>query len=144
MLTLTKPDLKLSYPALSDALEQAAEIIEVELGDRTLKQGFFAQYTSSSLARLVAAEMVSIVRLSLIIGDLAPLYNMVEWESEAVLKNQGFYKYENDLALIAMVRDLMLERLDPSLAGDINAFHSQARTIFDYLWREERIKELTK
>jgi hypothetical protein len=144
MLSLTKPDLKLNYPALSDALEQAAEIIEIELADRSLKQGLFAQYTSSTLARLVAAEMVSIVRLSILIGELTPLYNTVEWESEAVLKNQGFYKYENDLALIGMVRDIMLERLDPALAGDINAFHSQARTVFDYLWRDERIKELTR
>jgi hypothetical protein len=36
----------------------------------------------------------------------------------------------------------MLERLDSSLAGSIQGLYNQARTIFDYCWREGRVKEL--
>jgi hypothetical protein len=142
MLTLIKPDLKIDYPSLAEAMEQSAEIIEIELADRTLKQGLFVQYASSRLARMVASEMISLLRLSLIIGDLSPFYNTVEWESQAVLKNQEFFKHENDLAFIGLVRDIMLERLDSSLTGSIQGLYNQARTIFDYCWRESRVKEI--
>jgi hypothetical protein len=129
-------NLRLNYPALATALEQNAEVLEVELAERLLESGVFAQYASATLANTVANQMVSLVTVSLLIDDLTPFYNIVIWESNAVMNNQGFFKRDSDMSMINIFQGILLDRLEPTLAGDIQAVANQMRAIFEYSWRE--------
>ncbi|MEI7555852.1 hypothetical protein [Candidatus Chlorohelix sp.] len=129
-------NLNLNYPALAAALEQNAEALEVELAERLLESGVFAQYASASIANTVSNQMVSLITVSLLIGDLTPFYNIVIWECNAVMNNQGFFKRDSDMSMINIFQSILLDRLDPNLAGDIQALSNQMRSIFEYSWRE--------
>ncbi|MEI6043555.1 MAG: hypothetical protein WCS37_04080 [Chloroflexota bacterium] len=140
MTTQSALSLKAAYPALAAAVDQSAEVIEIELADRTLKYGLLAQYSSSVLARTVARECVSMIQLSLITGDLTTFQNFLKWEVEAVLHNNNFHKAQYDQAFISLAQTIMLEYLDPSLTEDIKSFSEQLRVMFDQIWKDAELQ----
>ena len=129
-------DLSVNYPRLVAPLEGRAEVIEMELADRILKRGLLGQFSSSQMARTVAAEVVSLVKLSLVANDLSVFRSQMQWEIGVAINHHRLNKLDSDVALIGLLRDIMMEQLNTALEYDIKALCNQLRNMCIYCWKE--------
>ncbi len=129
-------ELTVNYPRLVTPLEGRAEVIEVELADRILKRGLLGQFSSSQMARTVAAEVISLLKLSLIAGDLSVFRSQMQWEIGVAINHHRLNKLDSDVALIVLLREILLEQLNSTLEYDIKALCNQLRNMCIYCWKE--------